>query len=293
MSRSRSAIVARSRRYGSKIPAPAFPPAMSSASSSRSSAAPSSQSLAVPGTGLGLTITKMLAQLMGGDIVLRQTEGGGSTFEVRLMLAAIDRPAPPAPQASRVFGYQGARRTILVADDDPDHRELVRQILEPIGFIVLPVPDGPACLALTADIRPDLLLLDISMPGMTGWELARRLRENGHVAPIVMLSASLGEMQPEPAEDAAHNAALPKPFDMRQLLDRIQALLSLDWLDEPPAPPKIEAPAPLVSPGADHVRDLLDLGQIGYVPGHRGEARRAGGRDRQPTTGRGAAHASA
>ncbi|HEV7285749.1 MAG TPA: response regulator, partial [Kaistia sp.] len=195
------------------------------------------------------------------------TEGGGSTFEVRLMLAAIDRPAPPAPQASRVFGYQGARRTILVADDDPDHRELVRQILEPIGFIVLPVPDGPACLALTADIRPDLFLLDISMPGMTGWELARRLRENGHVAPIVMLSASLGEMQPEPAEDAAHDAALPKPFDMRQLLDRIQALLSLDWLDEPPAPPKIEAPAPLVSPGADHVRELLDLGQIGYVRG--------------------------
>ena len=227
----------------------------------------SSQSLAVPGTGLGLTITKMLAQLMGGDITLKETPGGGSTFEVRLMLAGIDRPAPVPAPAKRVFGYAGARRTILVADDDPDHRELVRQILEPIGFIVLPVPDGPACLALTADIRPDLFLLDISMPGMTGWELARRLRENGHAAPIVMLSASLGEMQPEPAEDAAHDAALPKPFDMRQLLDRIQGLLKLDWLDEPPAPPKVEAPAPLVSPGADHVRELLDLGEIGYVRG--------------------------
>ncbi|BCP51791.1 hybrid sensor histidine kinase/response regulator [Kaistia sp. 32K] len=223
------------------------------------------QALAAPGTGLGLTITKMLAQLMGGDIRLTSRPGAGSRFEVRVMLTAIDRPAPLPPPAKRVFGYQGQRRVILVADDDQDHRELVRQILEPLGFTVLAVADGPACLALTADIRPDLFLLDISMPGMTGWELARRLREGGHAAPIVMLSASLGEMQPEPAEDA-HDAALPKPFEMRQLLDRIQALLQLDWIDEPPAP-RIEVAAPLRSPGADHVRELLDLGHIGYVRG--------------------------
>lgn len=225
------------------------------------------QALAAPGTGLGLTITKMLAQLMGGDIQLTSSPGVGSRFEVRVMLAAVNRPAPLPPPAKRVFGYQGQRRVVLVADDDPDHRELVRQILEPLGFTVLAVGDGPACLALTADIRPDLFLLDISMPGMTGFELARKLRENGHAGPIVMLSASLGEMQPEPAEDAAHDAALPKPFDVRQLLDRIQALLQLDWIDEPPAPRPEPQAAPLRSPGADHVRELLDLGQIGYVRG--------------------------
>ncbi|MCX5495893.1 ATP-binding protein [Kaistia dalseonensis] len=222
---------------------------------------------AVQGTGLGLTITKMLAQLMGGDIALHSVEGQGSAFEVKLMLAAVDRPAPAPPPARRIFGYDGPRRTVLVADDDNDHRELVRQILEPIGFIVLAVADGPACLALTVDIRPDLFLLDISMPGMTGWELALKLRENGHGAPIIMLSANLGEMHPEATEDTAHDGALPKPFDVRQLLDRIQALLKLDWIDEAPTPPRHEPPAPLRNPGADHVRELLDLGRIGYVRG--------------------------
>ena len=219
-----------------------------------------------PGTGLGLTITKMLAQLMGGDLSVTSVPGVGSRFHVRLMLAAIDRPMP-APPPARVVGYEGRRRTVLVADDDEDHRDLVRQILEPIGFIVLAVPDGPSCLALTADIRPDLFLLDISMPAMTGWELAARLREGGHDAPIVMLSANLGEMQPERAEDAMHDGALPKPFAIGQLLDRVKALLRLDWIDESTAAPKPAAPAPLRSPGADHVRELLDLGQIGYVRG--------------------------
>ncbi len=221
-----------------------------------------------PGTGLGLTITKMLAQLMGGDLTVTSEVGVGSRFHVRVMLAAIDRPTPSPALPKRIFGYEGPRRTILVVDDDEDHRDLVRQMLEPLGFIVLAMPDGPSSLALAADIRPDLFLLDISMPGMTGWELAVRLREAGHSAPILMVSANIGEMQPERAEDAVHDGALPKPFDMRQLLDRIKALLRLEWTDEAAAPPKVEAEVDVIrSPGADHVRQLLDLGAIGYVRG--------------------------
>ncbi len=228
----------------------------------------STRSRAVPGTGLGLTITKMLAQLMGGEVAVTSRVGDGSRFEVRLMLASIERPAAALPPpALRIHGYEGSRRTILVADDDEDHRELVRHILEPLGFIVLAVPDGPSCLALTGDIRPDLFLLDISMPGMSGWELAGKLRDLGHTAPILMLSANVGETQPAAGENAVHDGALPKPFDIRQLLDRVQALLKLDWTDELAAPPKLEEPAVLISPGADHVRELLDLGRIGYVRG--------------------------
>jgi signal transduction histidine kinase/ActR/RegA family two-component response regulator len=229
----------------------------------------STRSRAVPGTGLGLTITKMLAQLMGGDVTVESTVGSGSRFEVRLMLASIERPTAPLPQpAQHIHGYDGPRRTVLVCDDDEDHRELVRHILEPLGFIVLAVQDASACLALTGDIRPDLFLLDISMPGMNGWQLARRLRADGQQAPILMLSANLGEMEPASAEDAVHDDALAKPFDMRQLLDRVQALLKLDWISDPAAAaqPRIEA-APLASPGADHVAELLHLGRIGYVRG--------------------------
>lgn len=227
----------------------------------------SARARAVPGTGLGLTITKMLTQLMGGEITLESMPGKGSRFTLRVMLASIDRPSSLSlVPARRIHGYEGPRRTILIADDDEDHRELVRHILEPLGFIVLAVPDATACLALTGDIRPDLFLLDISMPGMNGWALARRLRADGHGAPILMLSANLGEMQPAAAEHAGHDGALAKPFEMRQLLDRIQALLKLDWTGEPAPSQRAEAPA-LTSPGADHVAELLQLGRIGYVRG--------------------------
>jgi len=64
-----------------------------------------------------------------------------------------------------------------------------------------------------------------------------------------------------------HDGALTKPFDVRQLLDRIQALLRIEWIDEALAPPKPETPETLRSPGAQHVRELLDLGHIGYVRG--------------------------
>ncbi|MBB5752345.1 hybrid sensor histidine kinase/response regulator [Prosthecomicrobium pneumaticum] len=223
----------------------------------------------VPGTGLGLTITKMLAQLMGGDITVKSTPGRGSLFEVRLMLSAIERPHAVLP-AKRILGYQGPRRTILCVDDDADHRALVREVLEPVGFTVLLAADGPSALALAETLEPDLFLLDISMPGMNGYALARALRATGHPGRIVMLSANVGETAPSEAEAPAHDDTLAKPFDVSQLLDRVQSLLGLAWIDES-APDRFGPPRPagirLKSPGPEHVAELLRLGRIGYVRG--------------------------
>ena len=81
---------------------------------------------------------------------------------------------------------------MLVADDDPDHRALVAELLEPLGFVVRQASDGAGALRMASDMvgdgRPDLFLLDIAMPGMTGWELARRLREDAsQTAPIAVV----------------------------------------------------------------------------------------------------------
>ena len=107
-------------------------------------------------------------------------------------------------------------------------------MLEPLGFVVLAASERPGLPRLGGrDVRPDLFLLDISMPGMSGWELARALREAGHAkARIVMLSANVGETAPARGEDDAHDDALPKPFDLAQLLDRIGRLLRLEWTAE-------------------------------------------------------------
>ena len=133
-----------------------------------------------PGMGLGLTITKLLVEIMGGEISVTSTPGRGSTFRVKLMLAHVANARPPATPQNRVVGYMGQRKLILVVDDDGDHRELMREALEPIGFSVIAAPDGVSALAIAEECVPDLFILDISMPGMSGWDVARRLRETGH-----------------------------------------------------------------------------------------------------------------
>jgi signal transduction histidine kinase/ActR/RegA family two-component response regulator len=222
----------------------------------------------VPGLGLGLTITKLLTETMGGAIALSSEPGKGATFEVRLMLAAVDRPVDTIRLERQVRGYQGPRRTIAVVDDNPDHRALVGDILKPIGFDVVEADSGRACLDSVAALRPDLYLVDILMPGMNGWELAEALRDGGVAAPIIMLSANIGDQSLRPDGPVHHSATLAKPFDIGQLYDLLQKHMGVVWTEQVNDRDSSPAPAaPLRSPGADHVADLMSLADIGYVEG--------------------------
>jgi signal transduction histidine kinase/CheY-like chemotaxis protein/purine-cytosine permease-like protein len=234
---------------------------------------------AVPGTGLGLTITKLLTQILGGEISVESRVGEGSVFRVRMLLSEAPLDKAAAVVERRVSGYSGIRRRVLILDDDFDQVELLNDVLGALGFVLFSANDGQSGLALAEDCEPDLVILDIAMPGMSGLEVAASMRErfgaklrilivsgNFHDAPRVRAASR----EAAALESQAHDGYLAKPMDIRALLEMIRKLLGLSWVYDAPAAVVLPArgdPLKMVRPGLQHLLDLLQLGRIGYVRG--------------------------
>ncbi len=236
---------------------------------------------AQPGMGLGLTIAKVLTEILGGEITVSSEPGRGSRFRVRLMLSQSVRAQPALYGEQRASGYAGRRRTVLVADDDPVHHALLRDLLVPLGFTVLGSGHGTACLEQAAEHPCDLFLVDLSMPGMTGWELSAALRARYPATPIVIISADGRELRQPRTDPPCHDDALTKPIDLAVLLDRIGRLMQIEWLAAP-LPPEPGAGRSLTPAQLDTLRDLAAIGHVSGLrtqldvlereaPGHGGQ----------------------
>jgi signal transduction histidine kinase/DNA-binding NarL/FixJ family response regulator len=221
---------------------------------------------AMPGTGLGLTISKLLTQILGGEISVESKPGQGSLFRVRLLLSEAAGEKTPVRER-RIQGYAGPRKRVLIADDDADHLELLNEILLPLGFVVRAVPDGQSALLEAKDFDPDLIILDISMPGISGLDVSCALKQTHESKKIMVVSGNFHDA-PRKDEPAIYDMFLAKPLDIRAFLHGVQYLLALSWLyDAEPPPLKIPAPEFFKRPAQNHLLDLLQLGQIGYVRG--------------------------
>ena len=226
-----------------------------------------------PGTGLGLPISKMLTQLMGGELHLHRAPGGGCLFKVRLFLPRVysDSKAADAAEAVRT-GYAGPVRRILVVDNTEVDRELLADILRPLGFTVALADSGQQCLDQYRDFQPDLILLDLAMPGLDGWQTSHVIRrEHQSAVPICIVSANAYDKGMDNSAGITADDFLVKPVNVAELLKRIGHKLALEWHTEP-APlarsSEIMALRPvLVYPPAEQLDELRALNKMGYVRG--------------------------
>ena len=216
------------------------------------------------GTGLGLTIAKMLTDLMGGEMTVHSTPGAGTRFRIVLFLAEQRAGASvAAPTARRRTGYLGARRRVLVVDNEEVDRELLRQLLEPTGFRVEQAASGEAALehlrAHQADELPDAILMDLAMPGIDGWETIRRLRAEGlSAAPVAIVSANAFDRRLDNDVGIRADDYVLKPVRGEELLEWLGRALALQWSDEPEPVPTAPATEP-VAATADAARPSASL----------------------------------
>jgi CheY-like chemotaxis protein len=181
------------------------------------------------GVGIGLSITNALVHILGGDLQVSSEVGKGTRFTARLMLGHIAAPtAEKAPES--IKGYGGERRSVLLIDDDSSQLAILRSLLEPLGFRVHEALSGAAGIAIAAREPPDLVLLDISMPGESGWDVARSLRDaHGSAIRIVMISANAHEFRRGSDGISSHDMFLMKPVSLDALLDVVADQLQLHW----------------------------------------------------------------
>ncbi|WP_257462147.1 response regulator [Archangium lipolyticum] len=178
------------------------------------------------GLGIGLTLVRRLVQLHGGEVsVHSEGEGRGSEFVVRLPLEAEQAVAAPAPEVRTASSEEPSPRRVLLVEDNEDTREVLRELLEMWGHEVQVAEDGFKGVQLFPSLRPHVALVDLGLPGMDGFQVARRIRESegGGDVFLVALTGYSGEHRTQAVEAGfnLHMVKPVKPDELEQLLERL------------------------------------------------------------------------
>ena len=230
------------------------------------------------GTGLGLAISQRIAALMGSQIQVQSHLGEGSLFWLDLTVsvplahdwrgkAMPTTDYTPTPQ--KITGIQGSAPQILIVDDDRNHCSMLTNLLQEIGCRTLEATDGKQGLQVAIEHNPDVILLDLAMPNMDGFELMVHLQANPQTCsiPIIVSSASVFESNRQRSLEAGATAFLPKPLQIEELLNRLRSLLGVEWIYAESSPPKGEqiGASEWVLPSQDVLQQLYHLAMMGDI----------------------------
>jgi len=228
------------------------------------------------GTGLGLAISLKIVQMMGSQLQVESELGRGSRFWFTIDLPLASEYVPPtaARSSQKIVGYRGDIKTILVVDDRWENRSIVRNVLEPLGFEVIEAENGKDGLEIARKLDPDVVITDLVMPILDGFEMTRQLRQDPQFQDTVIIasSASVFNFDREESRKAGCSDFLPKPISVRDLFDRLQEHLQLEWIEEGIEISEPETMASLsddrtaiVPPSESELDALYDLARKGLI----------------------------
>ncbi|MEO0647892.1 MAG: ATP-binding protein [Cyanobacteria bacterium J06650_10] len=233
------------------------------------------QSRQTEGTGLGLTISQQILSLMESNIQVESEPGKGSTFwfDLTLLESKDWELASTAANSKKVLGYEGPAKTILVVDDRWENRSVIVKLLEPLGFKVVEAVNGQEGLEKALQLVPDLIITDLAMPIMDGYELLHQLRSSTTLNNVLAIvsSASVLVIDRHKSIEAGGNDFLAKPVQFEELLQKLKKYLKLEWkypTDQPieeESNPITSDPQTLLPPPDDVLDHLFDLVQQGRL----------------------------
>jgi CheY-like chemotaxis protein/anti-sigma regulatory factor (Ser/Thr protein kinase) len=178
------------------------------------------------GTGLGLPIVRSLVELHGGKVWVQSEPGQGSTFSFTLPVADTD-PAAWKTSLSHQTASEGEMAKILIAEDEKDIRELIVFSLNFAGFEVVAAVDGQEALEKALEAKPDLIMMDVRMPRMTGYEACAKMKQMDELKhiPVVILSAKGQESEIQTGLNVGAYEYILKPFAPDELIQRVKKII--------------------------------------------------------------------
>jgi signal transduction histidine kinase/CheY-like chemotaxis protein len=225
------------------------------------------------GTGLGLAISRQLVELMGSQIQVKTEVGKGSTFGFEITFPIVDVKAQQEDQTMQcITGYQGERQTVLVVDDKPENRVILVNMLEHVGFNVVEAGNGQEAVAIAKEVKPKVILMDLVMPIMTGFEAVQAIRQLPEFQKTLIIanSASVFEADQEKSRVIGCDEFLAKPIEETQLLNILANRLKLEWIyqtveEETMPENSVAENAPLVPPPLENLEALYELAMMGKM----------------------------